>query len=120
MTNPIQLPSGASVALASPEPPQISAVPPAPSAVVILPVQGPQGPPGSGTAIFGETPSGTKDGVNAVFTTSQSYNAGSTVVCRNGLREQRGVGYTETTSTIVTFSTPPLSSDDITIDYLGS
>lgn len=80
---------------------------------------GPQGPPGTGgsTLISGETPSGVKNGVNLVFTTAQSPMASSVSVYRNGLRERSGVGYSVSGSTI-TFTTAPLSTDELVIDYL--
>lgn len=78
---------------------------------------GPTGPSGAGTGVFNETPSGTQDGVNAVFTLANTPQSGSTTVYRNGLREVLGTGYTATSSTL-TFSTPPLSSDVIRVDYL--
>lgn len=79
--------------------------------------RGPQGPPGEGVPVMGEVLVGVKDGVNTVFTAANSYRTSSTAVYRNGLREQRGTGYTESAVNAVTFTTAPLSSDDITIDY---
>lgn len=92
-----------------------------PSAVLIAPVlRGPPGAPGAGgggALAVGESPSGTRNGTNATFALSQAFSPGSTSVFRNGLREQLGVGYTESSPQIV-FTTPPLSSDVITVDYL--
>ncbi|MFG1794113.1 hypothetical protein [Nocardia sp. NPDC049149] len=79
--------------------------------------QGPAGPSGAGTGVFNETPSGTQNGINAVFTLANEPQAGSTTVYRNGLREVLGTGYTVTGSAI-TFTTPPLLSDVLTVDYL--
>ena len=81
---------------------------------------GPAGPPGDGTPVVGEVLSGVKDGVNAVFTTESGYRTGTTAVYRNGLREVRGVGYTESGPATVSFTTAPLSTDDISIDYVIS
>ena len=80
---------------------------------------GPPGPPGTGgsTLVTGESPSGVQNGVNLVFTAAQSPMAGSMSVYRNGLRERNGVGYSVSGSTI-TFTTAPLSTDELTIDYL--
>jgi hypothetical protein len=73
--------------------------------------------PGSGaTQIFGEIPSGTQDGTNETLTLANDFVTGSTCVYRNGLRERLGVGYTESSPTIV-FAAPPLSSDVIEVDY---
>lgn len=85
--------------------------------VVAKPVPGPTGPPGDGTQVFNETPSGVRDGVNLVFTLASIPHVGSTSVYRNGLREVLGVGYTASGSAL-TFTTAPLSSDDLTVDYL--
>lgn len=78
---------------------------------------GPPGPPGDGTGVFGETPTGTKDGVNTAFTLAEIPQPTSVAVYRNGLREHLDVGYTVSGPT-VTFSTAPLSSDEICVDYL--
>lgn len=67
--------------------------------------------------VFGQAPAGDENGTNTVFTTAQSFAPGSTRVYRNGLREQLGVGYTETPPSTITFSTAPLSSDTIEVDY---
>lgn len=86
--------------------------------VILVPVPGGQGPPGEGVQVFGETPTGLIDGVNTAFTVSQPYLAASTAVYLNGLRETQ---YTETTTTVITFDDPPISGDNIRIDYiLGS
>lgn len=79
---------------------------------------GSQGPPGEGVQVFGEIPTGTRDGVNAVFTTANPYRATRTAVYRNGIREIRGTCFTESGAAEITFSTPPLDTDDITIDYI--
>jgi hypothetical protein len=79
---------------------------------------GPQGTPGTNTAVAGETPTGVQNGVNTVFTTAQVFLLGSTAVYRNGLREHLGVGYTETNTTTITFTTAPLASDVLTVDYI--
>lgn len=78
---------------------------------------GPPGPPGDGTGVFGETPTGTKDGVNTAFTLAEIPQPTSVAVYRNGLREHLNIGYTVSGPT-VTFSTAPLSSDEICVDYL--
>lgn len=84
--------------------------------VLVVATPGPPGPPGS-PRVFNEEPGGVKDGVNAVFTLAQAPEPGSTTLYRNGLREQLDVGYTLSGSEI-TFSSPPLSTDDLTVDYL--
>lgn len=88
--------------------------------VIIVAAPGPPGPPGSpgdGTGVVNETPSGVQDGVNTAFVLAHTPQVGSISVYRNGLRERINVGYTASGSDI-TFSTAPLSSDEITVDYL--
>lgn len=88
--------------------------------VILVATPGPMGPPGpggDGTQVFNETPSGLQDGANTTFTLAHEPQAGSTTVYRNGLREVLTLGFTVTGSTL-TFSTPPLSSDVLTVDYL--
>lgn len=79
--------------------------------------RGPAGSPGDGTGVYGETPSGVKDGANTAFTLAHIPAPGSTALYRNGLREHLGSGYTESGSTI-TFTTAPLAGDALTVDYL--
>lgn len=79
--------------------------------------QGLPGPPGGGTLIYGETPTGAKNGSNKVFTFAYSYAAGSTAVYRNGLRGFRGFDYNETGSNQITFSDAPLVDDNLIVDY---
>lgn len=43
---------------------------------------------------------------------------GSMVVCLNGVEQERGVAYTETSTTKITFSEPLQANDIITIKYL--
>lgn len=80
-------------------------------------LRGPAGAPGDGTGVYGETPTGVKNGINTTFTLAHIPAPGSTAVYRNGLRELLGTGYTVSGSEL-TFSAAPLSSDEITVDYL--
>lgn len=75
-------------------------------------------PPTPALSVIGEIPSGTKNGVNITFTTAHSFQAGTTGVYRNGLREMLGVGYTETIPVTISFTTAPHSDDDIIVDYV--
>lgn len=121
MTSPIPLPTGATITLVPPRPPGMTFGPPVGTTLTVFPSPGPQGISGAaadGAPIIGEIPAGIQDGVNLAFTTVTTFAVDSTAVYRNGLREVRGVGYTETGSDTVTFTTAPLSSDDITIDYI--
>ena len=85
---------------------------------IAVPVPGPPGPGGggSGSWSFNETPSGVQNGVNLVFTLSSVPLVGVLKVYRNGLREKLGVGYT-VTGTTLTFTTAPLITDELTVDY---
>jgi hypothetical protein len=70
---------------------------------------------GGATPIVGDVPSGAKNGINTVFTTSSAYAAGTVAVYLNGLRE---INFTETGSgTTITFDDAPASSDTIVVDY---
>lgn len=48
MTDPLVVPSGSTVYLAAPRPPVVVSPAPAPTGVLVVPVQGPPGPPGVG------------------------------------------------------------------------
>lgn len=88
----------------------------------VITVEGPEGPrgpagaAGDGATVFGEHLTGA-NGTNLVFTTAQPYRPNTTAVYLNGLREFVGEAYTETTSTTITFTDPPLTGDSIRIDY---
>src|ERR1700747_3545404 len=87
--------------------------------VILVPAPGPMGPvgpAGTGTQVFGETPAGAVDGVNTVFTTAHTFQAASTAVYLNGLREFLGDAYIETSGDTVTFSDPPHTGDSVRID----
>lgn len=72
---------------------------------------------GSGTAVFGEVPGGTQNGINTAFTLAHTFQTGTTRVYRNGIRQRLGVGYTETAPNTLTFTDPPISTAEITVDY---
>jgi len=121
MTEPIELPTGAVVTLAPPRVPPVEAAPPESRLLPFLPSPGPRGPTGpsgEGAQIFGETPTGTLNGVNATFTTQYAFRPGSTAVYLNGLREFSGEGYTESAPNTIVFDDPPLSPDRLRIDYI--
>lgn len=72
---------------------------------------------GGSAHAYGEVPAGAHDGVNETFTLAHPFVTGSTCVYRNGLRERLGVGYTESSPTII-FTSPVLSTDVIEVDYM--
>lgn len=83
---------------------------------VSIALLGAQGIPGRvGAAVTGETPAGTLNGANTVFTTNAPFVSGTTAVYLNGLREFH---FTETGPNQITFEDPPSSSDVIRIDYV--
>jgi hypothetical protein len=86
--------------------------------VVVVATPGPPGiagPPGEGEPIFGETPAGTINGTNVVFTAAAEFRPNSTAVYVNGLREHH---YSESSSTTITLEDAPVTGDDIRIDYI--
>ncbi|UXA09627.1 hypothetical protein KXD96_28110 (plasmid) [Mycobacterium sp. SMC-2] len=88
------------------------------SILVVTPgAPGTDGIAGTGVSVFGEIPAGTPNGSTTVFTCANNFQSGSTRVYRNGLREERGLGYSESTPSII-FTTAPLGADVITVDYL--
>lgn len=89
-----------------------------PHAVILVPVpggQGPRGLPGDGVPVVGQALTGVKDSVNTVFTTASAFRTGTTAVYLNGLREFH---YSETGANTITLEDPPLSGDDVRIDYI--
>jgi hypothetical protein len=79
---------------------------------------------GGGTSTFrgvwGETPSGTIDGVNNNYTSLYAYSPTSLAVFLNGLRQRRTADYAETGSNSFSFVTAPLPGDSLSIDYMQS
>jgi hypothetical protein len=67
--------------------------------------------------VAGEVPSGTANGSTTTFTLVNGFIANSTAVYINGLRQHRGVDYTESSPNIA-FSTAPFAGDVIVVDYL--
>ena len=67
--------------------------------------------------VTGEAPAGTKNGINETFTLANTFVAKSTAVYRNGLREVLGVGYSENAPNEIIFTTAPLDTDILTVDY---
>lgn len=80
---------------------------------------------GTGAAVTVEKPTGTIDGVNRVFTTSQAYVSGALLVFLNGIALTPGASadYVELTSTTFEFSasliptTESGSIDKILVQY---
>lgn len=69
--------------------------------------------------VDGETPAGSVNGANTVFTTAFNFTAGSTHLYLNGLRLKPGTGndYRETAANQITLSTAPQTGDALLIDY---
>lgn len=88
--------------------------------LTVVTLEGPPGPrgyPGNGAAVFGETPAGSQDGSNVVFTLANDFQAGTVAAYRNGLRGAPGYDYSETLPNQITFTTAPNADDAIVVDY---
>jgi hypothetical protein len=72
---------------------------------------------GSSSDIFNEVPTGTKNGVNLIFTLSSNYIATKTRLYLNGQRLKIGDDYIESGANQITFVLPPHAQDNIIIDY---
>lgn len=68
--------------------------------------------------ISGFTPTGTTNGTTTVFTLPV-YMPNSTMIYANGVRQQRGVAYTETSDTTITFATAPAGGVVLSVDYVA-
>ena len=60
------------------------------------------------------------DGQTTVFTVPDAYVAGSLRVYYNGMRQEAGNGYSETTTTTFTLVFTPQSGETISVDYQGA
>jgi hypothetical protein len=58
------------------------------------------------------------NGSRTVFTVPSSYQANSLRVYYNGVRQESGNGYSETSSTTFTLAFTPENGETISIDYL--
>jgi len=67
-----------------------------------------------------ETPSGSINGSNTVFTTANSFVTGSTRVYLNGIRQKKTDDYTETAGNQFSFVSAPLTGDNLIVDYIKS
>lgn len=70
--------------------------------------------------VFDRTPTPATDGVTTVFTTPDTYVAGSLQVYLNGQTLTRVNDFSETTSTSFTMVQAPLSGDTLRIGYRTS
>jgi hypothetical protein len=68
--------------------------------------------------IYGETPSPSVNGAQLVFTTANSYIAGTLVVTRGTLRMHPTSDFTETSSTTFTMALAPESNEPLIVDYI--
>lgn len=68
--------------------------------------------------VSGATPTGTVNGTTTVFTLPV-FMPNSTMVYANGVRQQRGVAYTETSATTITFATAPTGGVVLSADYVA-
>jgi len=81
-----------------------------------------KGDAGSGTnaLVFNETPGGTINNSNTVFTIVNGFVTGSTQVYLNTARQILTYDYTETGADEITFVSAPQIGDILIIDYLKS
>jgi hypothetical protein len=75
-------------------------------------------PPGFYISSINESPTPIPDGTNRVFTLENNYVPGSTSAYKNGLLDLRGPDYVETLPNKITYTTAPLSDDDLVVSYL--
>jgi len=68
--------------------------------------------------VYGEVPSGAKNGVNKVFTTLYNYRPATIRIYLNGLRQYEANDYGETGLNQFTFTNAPTSSDILLVDYI--
>ena len=73
---------------------------------------------GGASTVFGASLTGTLNGINDTFSAPAAFALLSTALYVNGLRLTRGVDYSETSGMSVTFSEPPLATDELLLDYL--
>jgi len=80
-----------------------------------------------GNEVCGESPSGTKDGVNAIFTTANDFRETSLKVYFNGIRQAQGTGCDYEVSEsggvgtgfdTITVAVPPRSNESLLVDYV--
>ena len=67
--------------------------------------------------LYGETPGGTVDGANTVFTTGYSYLSGTVMVTLNGLVLALTEDFTETGESEITLIEAPYIGDDLRVYY---
>jgi hypothetical protein len=70
------------------------------------------------TAVYGEIPTGTINGVNTIFSTIFAFTPNLLAVFLNGIRLRRTNDYTEIGSNTFQLVTAPLSGDSLSVDYI--
>jgi len=73
---------------------------------------------GSGTMVFGETPTGIIDGLNLAFATSFKFQMNGLLVYLNGLRQRYPLDFGVTGEQSFQFSDAPQIGDSVRVDYL--
>lgn len=68
--------------------------------------------------VHNESPAGLRNGVNAIYTTTNNYKVNTLRVYLNGIRQAKTGDYSETSANTFTFVVAPLVSDTIIIDYV--
>lgn len=67
--------------------------------------------------VVGETPSGAINGINATFTTAQSFDPDTVACFVNGIQATKGVDYTTSGTTLINFTYSPATSDLLRVNY---
>lgn len=74
---------------------------------------------GSNSTLSDEVPTGAVNGTNKLYTTARAYVSGSLEVWINGIKQQRGVHFVETSNTAGTFTMDeaPITGDNVLVAY---
>jgi len=106
--------------IAAPSTINLSAAPAAPIEVVSQGPQGPQGPtgaPGTGAAVFNETPTGTINGSNTTFFAAINFRSETLAVHLNGLRQRPTDDFIVVGASSFQMVVAPIPNDKVLIDY---
>jgi hypothetical protein len=80
-------------------------------------IKGDTGAPGTGAAIFNETPAGLVNGLNLTFLAASNFRSETLVVYLNGLRQAPTDDFIVVGPNAFQMTAAPLSNDKLKIDY---
>lgn len=69
------------------------------------------------TLVVGETPSGAINGVNATFTTAQSFNPDTVACFVNGIQATKNIDYTTSGTNTINFTYSLATGDILRVNY---